>query len=45
MVLRGKQTEKYLADDLGWGAVTAVAEERINPSETESAEHDKTVKR
>ena len=40
-----KQTEKYLADDLGWGAITAVAEERINPSETDPAEHDKTVRR
>ena len=40
-----KQTQKYLADDLSWGAVTAVAEERINPSETDSAENDKTVQR
>ncbi|TBU26483.1 aspartyl-tRNA synthetase, cytoplasmic [Dichomitus squalens] len=40
-----KQTEKYLAEDLGWGAVIAVAEERINPTETDPAEHDKTVRR
>ena len=38
-----KQTEKYLVEDLGWDAVMAIAEERINPSETDLAEHDKTA--
>ena len=38
-----KQTEKYLAEDLSWDAVMAVAEERINPSETDLVEHDKTT--
>ena len=40
-----KTTEKHLAEELGWGAVVAVAEERINPSEADPAEHDKTVRR
>ncbi|KAI0766828.1 aspartyl-tRNA synthetase cytoplasmic [Trametes elegans] len=40
-----KVTEKYLAEDLGWGAVIAVAEERLNPTEVDPAEHDKTVRR
>ncbi|KAI0737608.1 aspartyl-tRNA synthetase cytoplasmic [Daedaleopsis nitida] len=40
-----KSTERYLADELGWGAVIAVAEERINPTEVDPAETDKTVRR
>ncbi|KAI0633761.1 aspartyl-tRNA synthetase cytoplasmic [Trametes polyzona] len=40
-----KTTERYLAEDLGWGAVIAVAEERLNPTEVDPAEHDKTVRR
>ncbi|KAI1783747.1 aspartyl-tRNA synthetase, cytoplasmic [Ganoderma leucocontextum] len=40
-----KTTERHLADELGWAAVLAVAEERINPTETDPAEHDKTVRR
>ena len=35
-----KQTEKYLADDLSWSTVTAVAEESINASETDLVEQD-----
>ena len=40
-----KATERYLAEELGWGAVVAVAEERIHPTEVDPAEHDKTVRR
>lgn len=40
-----KATEQYLAEDLGWGAVIAVAEERINTTEIDPAEADKTVRR
>ncbi|KAH9858604.1 aspartyl-tRNA synthetase cytoplasmic [Lenzites betulinus] len=40
-----RTTEKYLAEDLGWGSVIAVAEERLNPTEVDPAEHDKTVRR
>ena len=40
-----RATERYLAEELGWGAVVAVAEERINPTETDPAESDKTVRR
>lgn len=40
-----RSTEQYLAEDLGWGAVIAVAEERINPTEVDPAENDKTVRR
>ncbi|EIW62843.1 aspartyl-tRNA synthetase cytoplasmic [Trametes versicolor FP-101664 SS1] len=40
-----RSTEQYLAEDLGWGAVIAVAEERINPTEVDPAESDKTVRR
>ncbi|KAI0360906.1 aspartyl-tRNA synthetase cytoplasmic [Trametes cingulata] len=40
-----KITEKCLAEDHGWGAVVAVAEERINPTEVDPVENDKTVRR
>ncbi|KAI0644501.1 aspartyl-tRNA synthetase cytoplasmic [Trametes meyenii] len=40
-----KTTEKYLAEDLGWGGVIAVAEERLNPTEVDPATNDKTVRR
>ncbi|KAH9917900.1 aspartyl-tRNA synthetase cytoplasmic [Epithele typhae] len=40
-----RTTERYLAEELGWGAVTAVAEERLNPTEIDPAENDKTVRR
>ena len=40
-----KPTERYLAEELGWAAVLAVAEERINPTEMDPATHDKTVRR
>ncbi|RDX47067.1 aspartyl-tRNA synthetase cytoplasmic [Lentinus brumalis] len=40
-----KATERYLAAELGWAAVIAVAEERINPTEVDPAESDKTVRR
>jgi lysylphosphatidylglycerol synthetase-like protein (DUF2156 family) len=37
-------TEQYLADELGWSALIAVAEERINPAESDPAQ-DKNVRR
>ncbi|KAI0070719.1 aspartyl-tRNA synthetase, cytoplasmic [Panus rudis PR-1116 ss-1] len=40
-----RETEKYLADELGWSAVIAVAEERVNPTEVDPASQDKTVRR
>ncbi len=40
-----KSTERYLAEELGWAAVLAVAEERINATEMDPAAHDKTVRR
>lgn len=40
-----KETERFLADELGWSAVIAVAEERLNPIESDPASHDKTVRR
>ena len=40
-----KETEKYLAVELGWSAVIAVAEERLNPIEVDPANNDKTVRR
>ncbi|OCH85681.1 aspartyl-tRNA synthetase cytoplasmic [Obba rivulosa] len=40
-----KATEKYLAGDLGWSAVIAVAEERLNPVEEDPESNDKTVRR
>jgi lysylphosphatidylglycerol synthetase-like protein (DUF2156 family) len=39
-----QETEQYLADELGWSALIAVAEERINPSEVEPG-NDKNVRR
>ena len=40
-----KDAEKYLAEELGWSAVIAVAEERLNPIEVDPASNDKTVRR
>jgi len=40
-----KDTESFLAKELGWSAVIAVAEERLNPVESDPANHDKTVRR
>ncbi|THG93233.1 hypothetical protein EW026_g7952 [Hermanssonia centrifuga] len=40
-----KDTERYLAEELGWSAVIAVAEERVNPIEVDPASQDKTVRR
>ncbi|KAI0700183.1 hypothetical protein BC835DRAFT_1404934 [Cytidiella melzeri] len=40
-----KQTEKYLCEELGWSAVIAVAEERVNPMEVDPAHDDKNVRR
>ncbi|OBZ67021.1 Aspartate--tRNA ligase, cytoplasmic [Grifola frondosa] len=40
-----KETERYLAEELGWAAIVAVAEERIRPTAADPAEHDKTVRR
>lgn len=40
-----KDTERYLSDELGWSAVVAVAEERVNPMEVDPANDDKTVRR
>ncbi|EMD32133.1 hypothetical protein CERSUDRAFT_144292 [Gelatoporia subvermispora B] len=40
-----KTTEKYLAGDLGWSAIIAVAEERLNPIEADPENNDKTVRR
>lgn len=40
-----KDTETFLAKELGWSAVIAVAEERLNPVESDPANHDKTVRR
>jgi lysylphosphatidylglycerol synthetase-like protein (DUF2156 family) len=39
-----QDTEQFLADELGWSALIAVAEERINPSEVEPG-NDKNVRR
>ena len=39
-----KCTERYLAQDLGWSAVIAVAEERVNPIEV-SLQDNKNVRR
>lgn len=38
-------TERYLAEELGWSAVLAVAEERVNPMEVNPENDDKTVRR
>lgn len=40
-----KLTEQYLAEELGWSAVVAVAEERVNPMEVDPVQDDKTVRR
>lgn len=37
--------ERVLAHELGWSAVSAVAEERFNPTEVEPEKNDKTVRR
>ena len=37
--------EHVLAHELGWSAVSAVAEERFNPTEVEPEKNDKTVRR
>ncbi|KAH9924394.1 aspartyl-tRNA synthetase cytoplasmic [Fomitopsis serialis] len=37
--------ERILAEDLGWSAIIAVAEERLNPTEVDPANNDKTVRR
>lgn len=39
------ETERVLAQELGWSAVTAVAEERFNPTEVEPEKNDKNVRR
>jgi ergosteryl-3beta-O-L-aspartate synthase len=39
-----KYTEEYLADELSWSALIAVAEERINPAESDPSS-DKNVRR
>ncbi|KAI0782115.1 aspartyl-tRNA synthetase, cytoplasmic [Abortiporus biennis] len=39
------ETEKFLAKELGWSAIIAVAEERVNPTEADPANNDKTVRR
>ncbi|GJJ08488.1 hypothetical protein Clacol_002706 [Clathrus columnatus] len=40
----GSEVEHYLADKLGWSAVMAVAEERLDPTGF-NAMHDRTLKR
>ncbi|KAJ3486884.1 hypothetical protein NLI96_g3934 [Meripilus lineatus] len=40
-----KETEHYLARELGWSAVIASAEERLNPIEADPSTNDKTVRR
>ncbi|GBE81627.1 aspartyl-tRNA synthetase cytoplasmic [Sparassis latifolia] len=40
-----KEAERYLAEDLGWSAIIAVAEERLNPIEVDPASDDKTARR
>ncbi|KAI0337629.1 aspartyl-tRNA synthetase, cytoplasmic [Trametopsis cervina] len=40
-----KVTERYLSEELGWSAVVAVAEERVNPMEVDPVAEDKTVRR
>ncbi|PCH43826.1 aspartyl-tRNA synthetase [Wolfiporia cocos MD-104 SS10] len=41
----GREIERILAEELGWSAVIAVAEERLNPIEVDPAANDKTVRR
>lgn len=38
-------TEKVLANDFGWSALTAVAEERINPTEADPEKQDKNLRK
>ena len=38
-------TEKVLAHEFGWSALTAVAEERINPTEADPEKHDKGLRK
>ncbi|EKM56863.1 uncharacterized protein PHACADRAFT_118899 [Phanerochaete carnosa HHB-10118-sp] len=40
-----KSTERYLAEELGWSAIVAVAEERVNPMAKTPEADDKTVRR
>ncbi|KIP06304.1 hypothetical protein PHLGIDRAFT_107152 [Phlebiopsis gigantea 11061_1 CR5-6] len=40
-----KDTEQHLAEELGWSAIIAVAEERVNPVEVNPENDDKTVRR
>lgn len=40
-----KATERYLAEELGWSAIIAVAEERVNPMAVNPEADDKTVRR
>lgn len=40
-----KSCERVLAHELGWSAVSAIAEERFNPTEVEPEKNDKTVRR
>lgn len=41
----GQACERVLAHELGWSAVSAVGEERFNPTEVEPEKNDKTVRR
>ncbi|KZT04593.1 aspartyl-tRNA synthetase cytoplasmic [Laetiporus sulphureus 93-53] len=40
-----KECERIVAEDMGWSAIIAVAEERLNPIEVDPAANDKTVRR
>lgn len=40
-----REAERVLAEELGWSAIIAVAEERLNPIEVDPASNDKTVRR
>ena len=37
--------ESVLANDLGWSALTAVAEERINPTEADPEKQEKNLRK
>ncbi|KAH9945653.1 aspartyl-tRNA synthetase cytoplasmic [Amylocystis lapponica] len=39
------ETERHLAHSLGWSALIAVAEERLNPVEVDPASNDKSARR
>ena len=39
------ETEKVLANEFGWSALTAVAEERINPTEVDPEKHDRNLRK